>query len=165
MADPTLKSVPPLKRPLLLLACVVTLIAMLIGFSGTDERLLLAPAAVALVWAAAYRAQPDESVRQLRPTNAGVVVIKRSPQSAPRRRTEMPPTPSGYAPSAAVATAVAQARATKSGEPLVKRVQFGLPDRPTAVVKEKESDDKEEAKVKRRKSKAKGDRGKPTLGL
>ena len=163
MADPMLQSVPPLRRPLLLLACVVTLIALFIGFGGTDERLLLAPAAVALVWAAAYRAQPDESVRQLRATTAGVVVIKRNQPSAPRRRTEMPPTPSGYAPSAAVAAAVAQARAKKSDEPLVRRVQFGLPDRPAAPTIE--SDEDEKVKSKRRKGKSKGDRGKPTLGL
>ena len=98
MADPRLQSVPPLRRPLFLLACIVTLGALAVGFSGTDERLLLAPAAVALVWAAAYRAQPNESVRELRGTPAGVVVVRRPPPSGPRRRTEMPPTPSEYAP-------------------------------------------------------------------
>jgi hypothetical protein len=58
---------------------------------------------------------------------------------------------------------VAQARAKKSDEPLVRRVQFGLPDRPAAPMKER--DDDEKVKVKRKKSKSKGDRGKPTLGL
>jgi len=66
MADPRLQSVPPLRRPLLLLACLVTLVALAVGFSGTDERLLLAPAAVAnfvaprlaLLWSDALR-HPD----------------------------------------------------------------------------------------------------------
>jgi len=166
MADPKVQSVPPLRRPLLLLACAVTIIALLIGFSGTDERLLLAPAAVALVWAAAYRAQPDESVRVMRAASAGVVVVRRNPPSAPRWRREMPPTPSEHAPSAAVTTAVTEARAKAAKEksgPIVRRVQIGLPDRPAApVVNEK---DETKKKKKRRGGKAGGESGKPTLGL
>lgn len=157
MADPKILSVPPLRRPLLLLACVVTLIALLIGLNGTDERLLLAPAAVALVWAAAYRAQPDESVRMFRGTPAGVVVVRRNSPSAPRRRTEMPATPSEYAPSAAVA----EARAKAKGGTLVKRVQIGLPDRPAAPTDTKD----EKKKKKRRRGTPGGEGGKPTLGL
>ena len=160
MADPRLQSVPPLRRPLLLLACLVTLVALAVGFSGTDERLLLAPAAVALVWAAAYRAQPNESVRELRGTSAGVVVVRRPPPSGPRRRREMPPTPSEYAPSAAVAQARAK---SKDGKPLIKRVQYGLPDRPVAPVNNEK--DEKKAKGKRRKAKGGGEGGKPTLGL
>jgi len=160
MADPRLQSVPPLRRPLLLLACLVTLVALAVGFSGTDERLLLAPAAVALVWAAAYRAQPNESVRELRGTSAGVVVVRRPPPSGPRRRREMPPTPSEYAPSAAVAQARAK---SKDGKPLIKRVQYGLPDRPAAPVNNEK--DEKKAKGKRRKGKGGGEGGKPTLGL
>ena len=160
MADPRLQSVPPLRRPLLLLACLVTLVALGVGFSGTDERLLLAPAAVALVWAAAYRAQPNESVRELRGTSAGVVVVRRPPPSGPRRRREMPPTPSEYAPSAAVAQARAK---SKDGKPLIKRVQYGLPDRPAAPVSNEK--DEKKPKGKRRKGKGGGEGGKPTLGL
>lgn len=160
MADPRLQSVPPLRRPLLLLACLVTLVALAVGFSGTDERLLLAPAAVALVWAAAYRAQPNESVRELRGTSAGVVVVRRPPPSGPRRRREMPPTPSEYAPSAAVAQARAK---SKDGKPLIKRVQYGLPDRPAAPANNEK--DEKKAKGKRRKAKGGGEGGKPTLGL
>ena len=163
MADPRLQSVPPLRRPLLLLACLVTLVALAVGFSGTDERLLLAPAAVALVWAAAYRAQPNESVRELRGTSAGVVVVRRPPPTGPRRRREMPPTPSEYAPSAAVAQARAK---SKDGKPLIKRVQSGLPDRPAAPVSnEKNEKDEKKSKGKRRKGKGGGEGGKPTLGL
>ena len=160
MADPRLQSVPPLRRPLLLLACLVTLVALAVGFSGTDERLLLAPAAVALVWAAAYRAQPNESVRELRATSAGVVVVRRPPPSGPRRRREMPPTPSEYAPSAAVAQARAK---SKDGKPLIKRVQYGLPDRPAAPINNEK--DEKKPKGKRRKGKDGGEGGKPTLGL
>ena len=160
MADPRLQSVPPLRRPLLLLACLVTLVALAVGFSGTDERLLLAPAAVALVWAAAYRAQPNESVRELRATSAGVVVVRRPPPSGPRRRREMPPTPSEYAPSAAVAQARAK---SKDGKPLIKRVQYGLPDRPAAPINNEK--DEKKPKGKRRTGKDGGEGGKPTLGL
>lgn len=158
-----MQSVPPLRRPLFLLACVVTLVALAIGFSGSDERLLLAPAAVALVWAAAYRAQPNESVRELRGISAGVVVVRRPPPSGPRRRTEMPPTPSEFAPSAAVAQARAK---TKEGKSLIKRVQYGLPDRPAATTSnEKGETDKKKSKGKRRKGQSGGESGKPTLGL
>ena len=160
MADPRLQSVPPLRRPLFLLACIVTLGALAVGFSGTDERLLLAPAAVALVWATAYRAQPNESVRELRGTPAGVVVVRRPPPSGPRRRTEMPPTPSEYAPSAAVAQARAK---SKDGRPLIKRVTYGLPDRPAAPASTKNDDTG--SKGKRRKKKGGDEGGKPTLGL
>ena len=160
MADPRLQSVPPLKRPLLVLAGLVTFGALAVGVSGTDERLLLAPAAVALVWAAAYRAQPNESVRELRGTSAGVVVVRRPPPSGPRRRTDMPPTPSEYAPSAAVAQDRAK---SKDGKPLIKRVQYGLPDRPAAPVNNEK--DERKSKGKRRKAKGGGEGGKPTLGL
>jgi hypothetical protein len=75
----------------------------------------------------------------------------------------MPPTPSEYAPSAAVAQARAK---SKDGKPLIKRVQYGLPDRtaaPTSNAKDKE--DEKKSKGKRRKGKGGGGGGKPTLGL
>lgn len=58
----------------------------------------------------------------------------------------MPPTPSEYAPSAAVAQARAK---SKDGKPLIKRVQYGLPDRPAAPVNNEK--DEKKAKGKRRK--------------
>jgi hypothetical protein len=76
---------------------------------------------------------------------------------------EMPPTPSEYAPSAAVAQARAK---SKDGKPLIKRVQYGLPDRPAAPASSaKGEQDEKKPKTKRRKAKGGGEGGKPTLGL
>ena len=75
----------------------------------------------------------------------------------------MPPTPSEYAPSAAVAQARAK---SKDGKPLIKRVQYGLPDRPAVAVNNaKDKQDEKKPKGKRRKAKGGGEGGKPTLGL
>jgi hypothetical protein len=155
MADRQYQSIPPFKRPLLLLAITVTLIALALGFTGTDERLLLVPAAVALVWAAAYRAQPEESVRQIRGVSQGVVVVRRAPPVGARPRREMPPTSSEFAPAAALA----QARAKAPDAKLVRKYNAGMPDRPTPT--------QEKGEKKRKKRKGPGDRdgGKPTLGL
>lgn len=155
MADRQYQSIPPFKRPLLLLAITVTLIALVLGFTGTDERLLLIPAAVALVWAAAYRAQPEESVRQIRGVSQGVVVVRRAPPVGARPRREMPPTSSEFAPAAALA----QARAKAPDAKLVRKYNAGMPDRPTPT--------QEKGEKKRKKRKGPGDRdgGKPTLGL
>ena len=129
MADPQYQSIPPLKRPLLLLAVAVTVIALALGFTGTDERLLLVPAAVALVWAAAYRAQPEESVRQLRGVSQGVVVVRRTPPVGARQRREMPPTSSEFSPAAALG----QARAKAPDAKLVRKYNVGMPDRPEST--------------------------------
>lgn len=155
MADRQYQSIPPFKRPLLLLAITVTLIALVLGFTGTDERLLLVPAAVALVWAAAYRAQPEESVRQIRGVSQGVVVVRRAQPVGARPRREMPPTSSEFAPAAALA----QARAKAPDAKLVRKYNAGMPDRPTPT--------QEKGEKKRKKRKGPGDRdgGKPTLGL
>lgn len=155
MADPQYQSIPPLKRPLLLLAVAVTVIALALGFTGTDERLLLVPAAVALVWAAAYRAQPEESVRQLRATSQGVVVVRRTPPIGARQRREMPPTSSEFAPAAALA----QARAKAPDAKLVRKYNVGMPDRPESTP------EKRETRKKKRKGRGEGEGGKPTLGL
>ena len=155
MADPQYQSIPPLKRPLLLLAVAVTVIALALGFTGTDERLLLVPAAVALVWAAAYRAQPEESVRQLRAASQGVVVVRRTPPIGARQRREMPPTSSEFAPAAALA----QARAKAPDAKLVKKYNVGMPDRPESTP------EKGETRKKKRKGRGGGEGGKPTLGL
>ena len=155
MADPQYQSIPPLKRPLLLLAVVVTVIALALGLTGTDERLLLVPAAVALVWAAAYRAQPEESVRQIRGASHGVVVVRRTPPVEVRQRREMPPTSSEFAPAAALA----QARAKAPDAKLVRKYNVGMPDRPKSMP------EKGEAKKKKRKGRGEGEGGKPTLGL
>ena len=155
MADPQYQSIPPLKRPLLLLAVAVTVIALALGFAGTDERLLLVPAAVALVWAAAYRAQPEESVRQLRATSQGVVVVRRTPPIGARQRREMPPTSSEFAPAAALA----QARAKAPDAKLVRKYNVGMPDRPESTP------EKRETRKKKRKGRGEGEGGKPTLGL
>ena len=155
MADPQYQSIPPLKRPLLLLAVAVTVIALALGFAGTDERLLLVPAAVALVWAAAYRAQPEESVRQLRATSQGVVVVRRTPPIGARQRREMPPTSSEFAPAAALA----QARAKAPDAKLVRKYNVGMPDRPESTP------EKGETRKKKRKGRGEGEGGKPTLGL
>ena len=155
MADPQYQSIPPLKRPLLLLAVAVTVIALALGFAGTDERLLLVPAAVALVWAAAYRAQPEESVRQLRAASQGVVVVRRTPPIGARQRREMPPTSSEFAPAAALA----QARAKAPDAKLVRKYNVGMPDRPESTP------EKGETRKKKRKGRGGGEGGKPTLGL
>jgi hypothetical protein len=155
MADPQYQSIPPLKRPLLLLAVAVTVIALALGFTGTDERLLLVPAAVALVWAAAYRAQPEESVRQLRGASQGVVVVRRTPPIGARQRREMPPTSSEFAPAAALA----QARAKAPDAKLVRKYNVGMPDRPESTP------EKGETRKKKRKGRGEGEGGKPTLGL
>ena len=155
MADPQYQSIPPLKRPLLLLAVAVTVIALALGFAGTDERLLLVPAAVALVWAAAYRAQPEESVRQLRGASQGVVVVRRTPPIGARQRREMPPTSSEFAPAAALA----QARAKAPDAKLVRKYNVGMPDRPESTP------EKRETRKKKRKGRGEGEGGKPTLGL
>jgi hypothetical protein len=154
MADPQYQSIPPLKRPLLLLAVAVTVIALALGFAGTDERLLLVPAAVALVWAAAYRAQPEESVRQLG-ASQGVVVVRRTPPIGARQRREMPPTSSEFAPAAALA----QARAKAPDAKLVRKYNVGMPDRPESTP------EKGETRKKKRKGRGEGEGGKPTLGL
>ena len=155
MADPQYQSIPPLKRPLFLLAVAVTVIALALGFTGTDERLLLVPAAVALVWAAAYRAQPEESVRQLRAASQGVVVVRRTPPIGARQRREMPPTSSEFAPAAALA----QARAKAPDAKLVRKYNVGMPDRPESTP------EKGETRKKKRKGRGGGEGGKPTLGL
>jgi hypothetical protein len=155
MADPQYQSIPPLKRPLLLLAVAVTVIALALGFTGTDERLLLVPAAVALVWAAAYRAQPEESVRQLRGASQGVVVVRRTPPVGARQRREMPPTSSEFSPAAALG----QARAKAPDAKLVRKYNVGMPDRPASTP------EKGETRKKKRKGRGEGEGGKPTLGL
>ena len=155
MADPQYQSIPPLKRPLLLLAVAVTVIALALGFTGTDERLLLVPAAVALVWAAAYRAQPEESVRQLRGATQGVVVVRRTPPVGARQRREMPPTSSEFAPAAALG----QARAKAPDAKLVRKYNVGMPDRPESTP------EKGDTRKKKRKGRGEGEGGKPTLGL
>ena len=155
MADPQYQSIPPLKRPLLLLAVAVTVIALALGFTGTDERLLLVPAAVALVWAAAYRAQPEESVRQLRAASQGVVVVRRTPPIGARQRREMPPTSSEFSPAAALG----QARAKAPDAKLVRKYNVGMPDRPESTP------EKGEMRKKKRKGRGEGEGGKPTLGL
>ena len=155
MADPQYQSIPPLKRPLLLLAVAVTVIALALGFTGTDERLLLVPAAVALVWAAAYRAQPEESVRQLRGATQGVVVVRRTPPVGARQRREMPPTSSEFSPAAALG----QARAKAPDAKLVRKYNVGMPDRPESTP------EKGDTRKKKRKGRGEGEGGKPTLGL
>ena len=155
MADPQYQSIPPLKRPLLLLAVAVTVIALALGFTGTDERLLLVPAAVALVWAAAYRAQPEESVRQLRGASQGVVIVRRTPPVGARQRREMPPTSSEFSPAAALG----QARAKAPDAKLVRKYNVGMPDRPESTP------EKGDTRKKKRKGRGEGEGGKPTLGL
>ncbi len=155
MADPQYQSIPPLKRPLLLLAVAVTVIALALGFTGTDERLLLVPAAVALVWAAAYRAQPEESVRQLRGASQGVVVVRRTPPIGARQRREMPPTSSEFSPAAALG----QARAKAPDAKLVRKYNVGMPDR------QESTPEKGDTRKKTRKGRGEGEGGKPTLGL
>jgi len=155
MADPQYQSIPPLRRPLLLLAVSVTVVALALGFTGTDERLLLVPAAVALVWAAAYRAQPEESVRQIRRASQGVVVVRRTPPVGARQRREMPPTSSEFAPAAALG----QARAKAPDAKLVRKYNVGMPDRPESTP------EKGDTRKKKRKGRGEGEGGKPTLGL
>ena len=131
MADHDLVTVPLLRRPLLLVAAAVNLGAVLVGLSGTDERLFYVPAAVGLLWFIAYRAQPREGVRQLRRAPQGSITVRRPDRPAPRQRTEMPPTPSGFAPSAAVAAA----RARGGDRKPIRRVEIGLPNTTAAPKK------------------------------
>ena len=129
--------------------------ALALGFTGTDERLLLVPAAVALVWAAAYRAQPEESVRQLRGASQGVVVVRRTPPVGARQRREMPPTSSEFSPAAGLG----QGRAKTPDAKLVRKYNVGMPDRPESTP------EKGEMRKKKRKGRGEGEGGKPTLGL
>ncbi|MFM8915383.1 MAG: hypothetical protein ACKOFY_03865 [Candidatus Limnocylindrus sp.] len=147
MADPDLVNVPLLRRPLFVVAAVVSLGAVVVGLSGTDERLVYIPAALGLLWLIAYQAQPREGVRPLRRAPQGSIIVRRPDRPAPRQRTEMPPTPSGFAPSAAVAAAQARGGVRKP----VKPVEIGLPSKGAAPEK------------KRRRSR-KGGEG-PNLGL
>ncbi|MBU6256775.1 MAG: hypothetical protein EBU83_03190 [bacterium] len=123
MADQELVPVPPLRRPLLMVAVTVNVAAIGVGLSGTDERLFYIPAAVGLLWLIAYRAQPHEGVRNPRRVPQGSITVRRPDRPAPRQRTEMPPTPSGFAPSAAVAAAQARGGLRKP----IRRVEVGLP--------------------------------------
>ena len=123
MADHDLVSVPLLRRPLLLVAALVNVGAILVGLSGTDERLFYIPAAIGLFWLIAYRAAPREGVRPLRRAPQGSITVRRPDRPAPRQRTEMPPTPSGFAPSAAVVAARARSGDRKQVRPVV----VGLP--------------------------------------
>ena len=104
MADPNFAPVSPLRRPTLLLAIVGSAVALGLGLAGTDERALIAPAVVTLLWAAAYRAQATESVRpQTGVRRPGTVMVHRNEPSPARQRTLTPPTPSRLSPAAAVA--------------------------------------------------------------
>ena len=147
MADQDLVTVPLLRRPLLLVAAAVNLGAVVVGLSGTDERLFYVPAALGLLWVIAYRAQPREGVRQLRRAPQGSIIVRRPDRPAPRQRTEMPPTPSGFAPSAAVAAAQARGGVRKP----IRPVEIGLPSKGAAPEK------------KRRRGRKGGDG--PNLGL
>lgn len=156
MPDKEYDVVPPLRRPTLLLALFGSCVAIALGFTSGDERALLSPAVVALLWAAAYRAQPSESARaeraQRRP---GAVVVRRIDPSPARPRKLMPPAPSRLSPAAAVAASDAkQRKGNPSGRPLTKRVEIGLPDLPEATGKRRKS-----------RGKRKGGAGDPTLGL
>ena len=147
MANQDLVTVPLLRRPLLLVAAAVNLGAVVVGLSGTDERLFYVPAALGLLWLIAYRAQPREGVRPLRRAPQGSITVRRPDRPAPRQRTEMPPTQSGFAPSAAVAAA----RARDGDRKLVRPVEVGLPNKADAPDK------------KRRRGRKGGDG--PNLGL
>ena len=147
MADPDLVNVPLLRRPLFVVAAVVSIGAVIVGLSGTDERLVYIPAALGLLWLIAYQAQPREGVRPLRRAPQGSIIVRRPDRPAPRQRTEMPPTPSGFAPSAAVAAAQARGGVRKP----IKPVEIGLPSKGAAPEK------------KRRRGRKGGDG--PNLGL
>jgi hypothetical protein len=134
MADQDLVTVPLLRRPLFVVAAVVSLGAVVVGLSSTDERI-------------AYQAQPREGVRPLRRAPQGSIIVRRPDRPAPRQRTEMPPTPSGFAPSAAVAAAQARGGVRKP----IKPVEIGLPSKGA------------EPEKKRRRGRKGGDG--PNLGL
>ena len=147
MADQDLVTVPLLRRPLFVVAAVVSFGAVVAGLSGTDERLVYIPAALGLLWLIAYQAQPREGVRPLRRAPQGSIVVRRPDRPAPRQRTEMPPTPSGFAPSAAVAAAQARGGVRKP----IRPVEIGLPSKGA------------EPEKKRRRGRKGGDG--PNLGL
>ena len=147
MADQDLVPVPLLRRPLFLVAAAVNAGAVVVGLSGTDERLFYIPTALGLLWLIAYRAQPREGVRPLRRAPQGSVTVRRPDRPAPRQRTEMPPTPSGFAPAAAVAAAQERGGVRKP----IKRVEIGLPSKGV------------EPEKKRRRGRKGGDG--PNLGL
>jgi hypothetical protein len=125
MADQDLVAVPLPRRPLLMVAATINLGAVVVGLSSSDERLFYIPAALGLLWLIAYRAQPSEGVRHLRRAPQGSITVRRPDRPTPRQRTEMPPTPSGFAPSAAVAAA----RARGGDRKPIKPVEIGLPNR------------------------------------
>jgi len=133
MADQEFVTVPLLRRPLLLIAAAVNLGAVVVGLSGTDERLFYIPAALGLLWLIAYRAQPREGIRQLRRAPQGSITVRRPDRPAPRQRTEMPPTPSGFAPSAAVAAARERGGVRKP----IRQVEIGLPNKGTEPEKKR----------------------------
>ena len=142
---------PPHRRPLLMLATIATVAFTLLGLGGADDRLVLVPLGLGLLWFAAYRAQLSERFPKSASSAPESIVVRRAPVPQPRRRTEMPPTPSSFAPSAAVEAA----RARSSGRPLVREVSIGLPEQPAPSRPKRRS--------KRRKEGDGG--GKPTLGL
>jgi hypothetical protein len=86
-------------------------------------------------------------VRPLRRAPQGSITVRRPDRPAPRQRTEMPPTPSGFAPSAAVAAARERGGERKP----IKRVEIGLPSKGA------------EPEKKRRRGRKGGDG--PNLGL
>lgn len=147
MAEQDVVSVPILRRPLFLVAAIVNLGAVAVGVSGSDERLFAIPAAVGLLWLIAYRAQPHEGVRQRRRVPQGSITVHRPDRPAPRQRTEMPPTPSGFAPAAAVEAARQRGGIRKP----IRPVEIGLPSKAAEPVK------------KRRRGRKGGDG--PNLGL
>ena len=157
MADPNLEPVSPLRRPTLLLAIVGSAIALGIGVAGTDERALLAPAVVTLLWAAAYRAQANESARlHSGVRRQGTVMVRRNEPSPARQRRLMPPTPSRLSPAAAVTASGEKSRKEEGDRPRVKPVTYGIPEKPTNATKEK----------RRSRGKRRGTSGgDPTLGL
>jgi hypothetical protein len=134
-----------------MLAALATVALTLLGFGGADDRLVLLPLGLGLLWLAAYRAQLSERFPQVANSTPDSIVVRRAPVPQPRRRTEMPPTPSSFAPSAAVAAA----RAKSSGRSLIREVSIGLPER-TAPTKPK--------RRSRKRDTGEGG-GKPTLGL
>lgn len=133
MADQDLIVVPLLRRPLLLIAAVVNIGAVGVGLAGSDERLFYVPAAIGLLWLLAYRAQPREGLRQRRRAPQGSITVRRPDRPAPRQRTEMPPTPSGFAPAAAVAAALQRGGERKP----IRPVEIGLPSKGAASEKKR----------------------------
>ena len=125
MADQDLVTVPLLRRPLFLVAAGVNAGAVLVGLSGTDERLFYVPAALGLLWLIAYRAQLREGLRPRRRVPQGSITVRRPDRPAPRQRTEMPPTASVFAPAAAVAAAQQRGGARKP----IRPVEVGLPSK------------------------------------